>query len=351
MRAVANPPNPFESAALEWEGPPPPAALQVFEERCRSAITENDSPDVGFRFGVNPYRGCFHACAYCYARPSHQYWGFGAGTDFDRKIVVKTNVAEKLREELRAKRWKGDPIVFSGNTDCYQPLEASYGLTRACLEACLEVRNPVGVITKSVLVRRDLDVLAKLSEVARAHVTVSIPFADDAMARAIEPFASPPSKRFETLRRLADVGVGCGVSLGPVIPGLNDDQLPEILERAKAAGASSAFLILLRLPREVREVFDARLQEAFPLRADKVRHAILEMRQGRMNDPRFGSRMRGHGPRWQLIETLFRTTTRRLGIDVHESSVDGSLSRETTYVRPLETTTRVRSKRQLTLFE
>lgn len=342
MRPVANPPNPFENAALEWEGPRPPAALEVFEERCKSAISENASPDVGFRFGVNPYRGCFHACAYCYARPTHQYWGFGAGTDFDRKIIVKVNVAERLREELRAPRWRGDPVVFSGNTDCYQPLEASYELTRACLVECLEVKNPVGIITKGKLVRRDLDLLSQLAQVAKTHVTVSIPFVDDAMGRAIEPFASPPSTRFQTLRMLADAGVPCGVALGPVIPGLNDDQIPEILERAHEAGATSAFMILLRLPREVAEVFEARLVEAFPLRADKVRHAIAEMRGGRMNDPRFGSRMRGTGPRWQIIESLFRTTMRRLGMRVRESSMDGALSGETTYVRP---------KRQLGLFE
>lgn len=342
MRPVANPPNPFENAALEWEGPPPPAALEVFEERCKSAISENASPDVGFRFGVNPYRGCFHACAYCYARPTHQYWGFGAGTDFDRKIIVKVNVAERLRAELRAPRWRGDPVVFSGNTDCYQPLEASYELTRACLRECLEVKNPVGIITKGKLVRRDLDLLSQLAQVAKTHVTISIPFVDDAMGRAIEPFASPPSTRYQTLRLLADAGVPCGVSLGPVIPGLNDDQIPEILERAHEAGATSAFMILLRLPREVAEVFEARLIEAFPLRADKVRHAIAEMRGGRMNDPRFGSRMRGTGPRWQLIESLFRTTMRRLGMHVRESSMDGALSGETTYVRP---------KRQLGLFE
>lgn len=342
MRPVDNPPNPFESATLAWDGPPPPAQLQVFEERCRTAISENDSPDVGFRFGVNPYRGCFHACAYCYARPSHQYWGFGAGTDFDRKIVVKTNVAEQLREELASRRWRGDPIVLSGNTDCYQPLEASYELTRACLRACLEARNPVGIITKSKLVRRDVDLLGELARVAKAHVTLSIPFADDAMARAIEPFASPPTKRFETLRVLAEAGVSCGISLGPVIPGLNDDQMPEILERAREAGATSAFLILLRLPREVRPVFEARLRDAFPLRADKVRHALLEMREGRMNDPRFGSRMRGAGPRWQLIEALFRATTRRLGITIRESSMDGVLAGPSTYERP---------RRQLALFE
>ncbi|HJL26127.1 MAG TPA: radical SAM protein, partial [Polyangiaceae bacterium LLY-WYZ-15_(1-7)] len=144
-RPVANPPNPFEEASLEWDGPPPPAKLEVFEEDAKSALSRNDSPDVGFTWSVNPYRGCFHACAYCYARPSHQYWGFGAGTDFDRKIVVKRNVAERLREAFERPSWKGETIAFSGNTDCYQPLEASYGLTRACLEVCRAFRQPVSL--------------------------------------------------------------------------------------------------------------------------------------------------------------------------------------------------------------
>ncbi|MEO0322989.1 MAG: PA0069 family radical SAM protein [Myxococcota bacterium] len=313
---VANPPNPFEEAHLEWDGPPPPAQLEVFEETCKSALSKNTSPDVGFTWSVNPYRGCFHACAYCYARPSHQWLGFGAGTDFDRRIVVKTNVATRLREAFDRRSWEGEGIVLSGNTDCYQPLEASYGLTRACLEVCLAYRNPVAIITKSKLVRRDAELLAALHREAGCHVFVSIPFADDAMARGIEPFASSPTKRFETVRVLADAGVPVGVSVAPVIPGLNDAQIPEILERAKEAGAEAAFMILLRLPKEVLPVFDARLEAAFPLRASKVRHAIQDLRGGKMNESRFGARMRGQGPRWEAIRQLFETNRRRHGLDV-----------------------------------
>ena len=179
-RPVSNPPNPWQSVHAEWLGEPPEAALEIYEEEARSIVAENESPDVGFRFSVNPYRGCFHACAYCYARPTHQYLGWGAGTDFDRKIVVKVNAPELLRRELTRKSWKGDTIVFSGVTDCYQPAEAVYGLTRRCLEVCREFRNPVGIVTKGALVRRDVDVLSALAREAEVVVYVSIPFADDA---------------------------------------------------------------------------------------------------------------------------------------------------------------------------
>lgn len=313
-KPVANPPNPFEEAHLEWDGPPPPAELQVFEETTKTALAKNTSPDIDFTWSCNPYRGCFHACAYCYARPSHQFLGFGAGTDFDRKIVVKTNVAEQLRETFEKRSWKGERIVFSGNTDCYQPLEASYQLTRACLEVCREYRNPVQLITKSKLIRRDVELLADLHDVAMARVAISIPFVDDAMARAIEPYASPPTKRFETVRVLSEAGLPVTVSLGPVIPGLNDDQIPTILQRSAEAGAIAAFMIMVRLPQEVLPVFESRVTEAFPLRAGKVLSTISSIRGGRMNDARFGERMRGRGPRWEAIEQLFQTHRRRVGL-------------------------------------
>lgn len=317
-KPVANPPNPFEEAHLEWDGPPPPAQLEVFEETTTNALAKNASPDIDFTWSCNPYRGCFHACAYCYARPTHQYLGFGAGTDFDRKIVVKTNVAERLRVAFDKRSWRGELVAFSGNTDCYQPLEASYALTRACLEVCRDYRNPVQIITKSKLVRRDAELLAELHDVAAARVTISIPFADDEMARAIEPYASSPTKRFETVGVLRDAGVPVTVSLGPVIPGLNDDQIPVILERAAEAGAIAAFMILIRLPREVLPVFTGRVEEAFPLRAGKVLNTIRGVREGAMNDPNFGSRMSGRGPRWDAIQQLFEMHRRRVDLEPWE---------------------------------
>lgn len=335
-RPVANPPNPWLSTHVEYLDEPPPAALEVYEEEARSILSENDSPDLGFAFSLNPYRGCFHACAYCYARPTHQYLGFGAGTDFDRKLVVKVNAPELLRARLRTRSWQGAVIALSGNTDCYQPLEVSYELTRRCLQECLEVRNPVAVITKSSVIRRDAALLGELATRARAQVTISIPFARDDLARAFEPYASPPSRRFETLRILADAGVSVGVSVSPIIPGLNDADLAEILERAHAAGARHAFKTMLRLPGEVREVFQRRLREAVsPERARRVEHAVEELRggDGRMNDGRFGARFVGQGPRWAAIDALFEQHRRRLGMVVREVGVDDG---PTTYQRPGE---------------
>ncbi|KIG12136.1 Radical SAM domain protein [Enhygromyxa salina] len=314
-RPLANPPNPWLSTHVEWLGPPPDAKLEVYEEQAKSIVNQNDSPDIPFRWSINPYRGCYHGCAYCYARPGHEFLGFGAGTDFERKIVVKTNAAELLRARFEARSWTGEALMFSGVTDCYQPLEAAYGLTRACLELCVAYRNPASFITKGALVRRDADLMATLAREAAASVTLSIGFMDDAMARKIEPWASPPSRRFAAMRALADAGVPVGISVSPVIPGLNDEQIPELLATAKQAGASWAFLILLRLPGSVLPVFEERLSAAVPLRAAKVFRAIEDMRGGQRNDARFGSRMRGQGPRWQAIDAMFQGHRRRLGLE------------------------------------
>lgn len=318
VRRVSNPPNPWATIEVEWLGEPPPAELEVYEEEVKRPLAENESPDVGFRWSLNPYRGCFPACGYCYARSSHQYWGFGAGTDFDRKIVVKTNVAEKLREEFFRSSWKGDTIAFSGNTDCYQPLEAVYGLTRKCLEVCREFRNPVGVITKGALIRRDIELLAAMSRETKVFVSLSIPFADDATGRAIEPGASLPSQRFETLSMLSDAGISTGIGIAPVIPGLNDSHVGPLLERARAAGARHAFLVLIRLSGQTLPVFEERLKEAFPDRAQKIWNAIEEMRGGRRNETQFHDRMVGRGPRWAAIEAIFETQCRRLGLNADE---------------------------------
>jgi DNA repair photolyase len=304
----------------------------VYEEEARSVLSENDSPDISFRYSVNPYRGCLHACAYCYARPSHQYLGFGAGSDFDRKIVVKKNAPEVLRKELERPSWQGETIVFSGNTDCYQPLEASYELTRRCLEVCLDFQNPVGAVTKGALIRRDVDLFAALAQRARARVMISLAFASDETARRLEPYASRPSHRLDALKRLADAGVPTGILVAPVIPGLNESDIPELLERARDAGARSAGITLLRLPAEVLPVFDGRLAEAFPERAQKVRNAIRDMRGGRMNDPRFGSRMHGHGPRWEATAQMFAVHCKRLGLE--DDDRPGAFSAPTTFRRP-----------------
>jgi DNA repair photolyase len=325
MRSVDNPKNRFEASEIAWEdGEAPLANLHIHEERAKSILSENRSPDLPFRYSINPYRGCQHACAYCYARPSHQYWGFGAGTDFEREIIVKVNAPELLQQALSRSSWGGHSITFSGNTDCYQPLEGRYGLTRDLLAICLAHQNPVSIITKSTLITRDLALLRELASRTALRVFVSIPFADDAMGRAIEPGAPLAHRRFETLRALSDAGIQTGVALAPIIPGLNDAQIGEVLRRAKAAGASHAFHTLLRLPAEVKPVFMARLQEAFPAAAQKVEHSLLDARGGRLYDPRFGARMRGQGPRWDVIDQLFAIEVKRLGFDTSREELYGS---------------------------
>jgi DNA repair photolyase len=312
---VSNPPNPWQTRLVEWIDAPPVAELEVFLEKAKSILSENTSPDLGFRWSLNPYRGCFHGCSYCYARPSHQYWDFGAGTDFERKIVVKTNAPDALREAFNRPSWGGELVMFSGNTDCYQPLEASYQLTRQCLEICAEFRNPVSLITKGALIRRDLDVLMRLRETASVSVNLSIAFADDEMSRLIEPWAPRPSTRLEALRVLADAGIDVGIAVAPIIPGLNDSQIPELLGRARDAGARRAFRVLLRLPSEVKPVFFDRLQETHPDRVGKVVSAIGQMHDGKLYDSRFGERGKGSGPRWKAIEFLFDSTCRKLGLN------------------------------------
>ncbi len=314
MRPVENPPNPYLSEYREWLEPPPAAQLEVYEETARSILSENDSPDIPFRWSVNPYRGCQHACAYCYARPYHEYLGMGAGTDFDTKIVVKTNASDLLREAFIRKAWAGEEVNFSGVTDCYQPLEAVYRLTQACLRVCLEYQNPAAIVTKSFLVMRDAELLAELERTAGATVYQSIAFADDAVARQIEPHAPAPSKRFEAMRRLTSAGVPVGVMVAPIIPGLNDRDVPRILEQAAAAGATAAGYTALRLPGSVEAVFRGRIRETMPDRVERIEARVREIRGGAMSEARFGKRMKGAGTYWESVADLFRMSRDRFGL-------------------------------------
>ncbi len=311
---VSNPPNRFDPNVLIRDEPAGETGVVVLRERAKSILSENDSPDVPFRFSLNPYRGCYHGCAYCYARTSHQNWGFGAGTDFDRKIIVKTNAVELLSDAFAKPSWNGEHIVFSGNTDCYQPLEASFRLTRGCLELCAEHANPVSIITKGTLVTRDIDVLQTLARDAAARVNVSIAFANDNDAAKIEPGAPTITRRFRIIEELSRAGIPVAVSLAPVMPGLNDMAIPEILRRAASAGATGAFLSIVRLPREVNVVFEERLREQFPLRADKVLRAIEDMKGGVRNRSAFGDRMRGEGERWNSVTAMFETFCDKYGL-------------------------------------
>jgi DNA repair photolyase len=316
MRPVHNPPNPWASTHSELLEAPPLARLEVFEEEAKSIVSSNDSPDIGFRHSINAYRGCTHACAYCYARPTHQYLGYGAGTDFDSKIVVKVNAVELLRQTFMRKSWDGDTIVFSGNTDCYQALEASYKLTRGLLETCAQFKNPVSVITKSALVRRDIDVLKDLAQNAHAHVSISCAWVDEGMARKMEPGAPPPKARFEAMQALSEAGISVSVGVAPIIPGLNDSQIPEVLKRAHDSGARKAFHTLLRLPAEVKDVFFHALKERFPTHAKKVEGQIRLTRKGDLYNSKFGERFVGSGPTWDMAKNLFDVTCAKLGMNL-----------------------------------
>jgi len=311
---VANPPNPWLSESVDWLGEPPAALPRVYADATREVLSRNDSPDIGFTFSLNPYRGCAHACAYCYARPTHEYLGFGAGTDFETRIVAKLRAPELLRQAFERRSWKGEVIAFSGATDPWQPLEASLRLTRRCLEVCVEYRNPVAVITKAPLIERDADLLGALAEARAATACVSLPFLDASRARALEPWAASPERRLRTVERLARAGVPVSVNIAPVIPGLNDEEIPRILEAARDAGATGAAWLLLRLPGSVKAVFEQRLRAALPERAERVLHRIRETRDGKLYDSRFTVRGRGEGQYADAIGALFEAAARRSGL-------------------------------------
>src|SRR5215468_8688610 len=315
MRFVENPPNPWLTHSVDWIGEPPAARIEVYEEtETRTIISSNDSPDVAFDHSINCYRGCVHGCTYCFSRPTHEYLDFGAGTDFERKIVVKVNAPTLLRKELMKPSWKGEQIVFSFTSDPYIPLEANYKLTRQCLEVCAEFRNPVGIVTKSALIRRDVDVLQALARETTVGIYFSIPFADYDIARAVEPFASSPNARFEAMKILAEAGIQVGIGIAPTIPGLSTD-IPGLLQRAKDCGATKAFINMLRLPGSVAPYFEQRLREKLPTKADRVLNRIRDARDGKLNSSTFHERMNGKGQHWNAQEKLFEVYCKKLGFN------------------------------------
>jgi len=328
LQRIDNPPNPFLTEQRDWLEPPR-TRIKVYEETSGSILSHNNSPDIPYDWSVNPYRGCQHACAYCYARTYHEYLGLGAGTDFDTKLIVKPNAPELLRKAFNKPSWKREHVGFSGVTDCYQPIEASYRLTRQCLQVCAECRNPAAVTTKGFLVVRDIDVLSDLNARAGVRVTFSVPFADAAIAKLIEPQAPSPERQFTAMRRLHEVGIPVGVIVSPIIPGLNDRDIPRILEQAAAAGASSASYTALRLPGSVQQVFIKRLREVMPLRADHVMNLLNEVRGGRLDEARFGKRMRGQGTYWQSICDMFNVFKKRYGFGASVSPEKDAAACET----------------------
>lgn len=321
-----NPPNRFEPLAMPWDADWLESQrlageqgwqtrTEYFNDDSKSVLSRNDSPDLAFDWSLNPYRGCEHGCIYCYARPTHEYLGFSAGLDFESRIMVKRDAAALLERELRSRRWKPQPVLISGVTDCYQPVEKQLGITRACLEVFLHYRHPVELITKNALVLRDLDLLQRLAELNLVRVTLSVTTLDARLATLMEPRASAPRRRLEAVAAIAAAGVPVGVNLAPVIPGLNDHEIPPILAAAAERGAAWAMYIMLRLPGAVKELFCAWLEENYPDRAAKVLEAIRQVRGGRLADSRFGVRMRGEGVRAEAIAQLFGVTCRHLGLN------------------------------------
>jgi len=319
--ATFNPPNRFEPLEIEFDpewldeeeyaGP----TTQYFIDTSRSILAKNDSPDIPFTYSLNPYRGCEHGCIYCYARPTHEYLGFSAGVDFESKIMVKPDAPGLLAKTFRSANWQPQVISLSGNTDCYQPVERHLKLTRRCLEVFLRHRNPVGMITKSALVVRDVDVLQQLAALDLVVVTISITTLDNELARKMEPRAASPAKRFEAIEKLAAARIPVGVNVAPVIPGLTDHQMPAIIQAAVEAGAQHAEYILLRLPHSVKDLFRAWVEQHYPERLNKIFNAITDTRGGRFNDPRFGSRMSGEGERAEAIARLHRLACEKYGLN------------------------------------
>ena len=319
-RPSENPPVRFRDVTVTYdEGDgPPPTTITLLEDQSRSILSKNDSDDLDFTWSINPYRGCTNACSYCYARPNHEYLDMGAGTDFDTKIVFKPRAAELLRETFEKPSWKGELIMFSGVTDCYQAVEKELQLTRQCLEVCLEYKNPVSIISKSALIERDVDLIAELAREAGASVSVSLAWTDAKLARTIEPWAASPQRRLKVIETLAKAGIPVGIMMAPIIPGLNDRQMVGLLEAAKGAGAQWAGWTLLRLPHAVKEVFEGRLRVSLPLVADRVMARVRDTRGGKLYDSEYFTRGRGVGVYAETIKTMFDTTVRRLGLDNRE---------------------------------
>lgn len=303
----------LEIAYDDGEGPGR-IKTKFFRDHSTTVISHNTSPDLPFEASLNPYRGCEHGCAYCYARPTHEYLGYSAGVDFESRIMVKTDAPELLRKEFAKRGYKPQKIALSGVTDCYQPVEKKLRITRRCLEVLAECRHPVSIVTKNHLVLRDLDVLAELAKHEAVVVMMSVTTLNADLAHKLEPRASAPKQRVEAIRRLREAGIPAGVMTAPIIPGLNDSEIPALLEAAGEAGALFAGYTVVRLPFSVKEVFAAWLDEHFPARKDKILGRIADTQGRTMSHADFGSRLRGEGVWADQIAALFRVSTKRAGI-------------------------------------
>jgi DNA repair photolyase len=312
-----NPPNRFELLRYEPiedgacdERPAP--ATQFFKDATRSIIATNDSSDVGFDASINPYRGCEHGCIYCYARPYHEYLGMSIGLDFETKILVKEDAPKLLRKELNSPKWQPQTLGISGVTDAYQPIERQLQITRRCLQVIADFRNPIVIVTKNRLVTRDIDILAELAKHRAATVYIAVTTLDPELVRVMEPRATMPAGRLEAIRELTEAGIPTGVLIAPVIVGLTDHEMPAILAAAREAGACSASYTMLRLPHGLGELFTGWLDQHFPEKKDKILSRIRELRGGELNDPRFGTRMKGEGIIADMVKQIFEVSRRKL---------------------------------------
>ncbi len=294
---------------------------QICEDKTKSIISTNDSPDLGMEATVNPYRGCEHGCIYCYARPGHEYLGLSAGLDFETKIFVKYDAARLLQKELAAKKWQPKVIVFSGVTDCYQPIERNLKITRQCLEVLRDFRNPVAIITKNQLVARDADILGEMASYNAAHVSISVTSLDADIARKMEPRASQPHLRLKAIETLAKAGIPVGCMIGPVVPGLTDHEIPDILKAASNAGATSAHYTMIRLPYSVKEHFQIWLRENFPDRAERVLSHIREVRHGKLYESAFGERMTGTGVYADQVANMMKLFKKKYRLERRERNL------------------------------
>jgi len=321
--AAVNPPNRFERLHVEPDPDAPPEErphprTQFFYDSTQTILSKNDSPDVGFTHGINAYRGCEHGCAYCFARPYHEYLGWSSGLDFETKIMVKLRAPELLRHEFASKKWRAQPIAMSGATDCYQPAERQFKLTRGILEVCAELRHPIFIITKNALVTRDLDLLASLAQYQCIGVHISVTTLDAELAGKMEPRASRPQARLRAIKELSAAGIPVGVMVAPIIPGLTDHELPAILEAAAEAGAKRAGYVLLRLPFAVKEVFERWLADHAPTKQARILDRLRTMRGGKLYDSDWGKRMKGEGIFADQLRAMFEVATRRAGLNQQE---------------------------------
>jgi DNA repair photolyase len=309
----------------------PPLKTEVFTETPKSIITRNESPDISFDRSINPYRGCEHGCVYCYARPAHSYMGLSPGLDFESKLFIKPNAAALLRQELLAPNYQARTIALGANTDPYQPIERTYRITRQVIEVLSEFKHPFGIVTKSSSVTRDIDLLAPLAKMGLCKVAVSITTLDGKLARSMEPRASTPNKRLRAIEELSKAGIPTVVMMGPIIPGLNDHEIENILKAAHAAGAREAGYTMLRLPFEVKGIFKDWLAKDYPDRYSRVMSNVKDVRGGRETSSQFGERMTGSGPVAWTIGRRFQLACQRLGLNVERVKLRNDL-----FLRPVQ---------------